>query len=88
MALILFTRSRAPLMKTSRSLKNEFRKGKFCASVLFSGSVVFVYVSGDRIKLTVAPLASKGVSIDSGYPGVDPVGFSGRSWMTHKDTSR
>ncbi|XP_075963542.1 mitochondrial proton/calcium exchanger protein isoform X7 [Anarhichas minor] len=28
MALILFTRSRAPLMKTSRSLKNEFRKGK------------------------------------------------------------
>ncbi|XP_067335279.1 mitochondrial proton/calcium exchanger protein isoform X2 [Channa argus] len=28
MALILFTRSRVPLMKTSRSLKNEFRKGK------------------------------------------------------------
>ncbi|XP_037550442.1 mitochondrial proton/calcium exchanger protein isoform X2 [Nematolebias whitei] len=28
MALILFTRSRAPLMKTSRSLKNELRKGK------------------------------------------------------------
>ncbi|XP_027856929.1 mitochondrial proton/calcium exchanger protein isoform X4 [Xiphophorus couchianus] len=28
MALILFTRSRTPLMKTSRSLKNEFRKGK------------------------------------------------------------
>nr|XP_020459858.1 LETM1 and EF-hand domain-containing protein 1, mitochondrial isoform X2 [Monopterus albus] len=28
MALILFARSRAPLMKTSRSLKNEFRKGK------------------------------------------------------------
>ncbi|XP_033843915.1 mitochondrial proton/calcium exchanger protein isoform X1 [Periophthalmus magnuspinnatus] len=28
MALILFTRTRAPLMKTSRSLKNEFRKGK------------------------------------------------------------
>ncbi|XP_008301608.1 mitochondrial proton/calcium exchanger protein isoform X2 [Stegastes partitus] len=28
MALILLTRSRAPLMKTSRSLKNEFRKGK------------------------------------------------------------
>uniref|UniRef100_A0A8D3A165 Mitochondrial proton/calcium exchanger protein n=1 Tax=Scophthalmus maximus TaxID=52904 RepID=A0A8D3A165_SCOMX len=26
MALILFTRSRAPFMKTSRSLKNEFRK--------------------------------------------------------------
>ncbi|KAM9354478.1 mitochondrial proton/calcium exchanger protein isoform 2-T2 [Pholidichthys leucotaenia] len=28
MALILFTRSRAPLMKTSRSFKNEFRKSK------------------------------------------------------------
>uniref|UniRef100_A0A3P8S3M3 Mitochondrial proton/calcium exchanger protein n=1 Tax=Amphiprion percula TaxID=161767 RepID=A0A3P8S3M3_AMPPE len=28
MALILLTRSRAPLMKTSRSLKSEFRKGK------------------------------------------------------------
>ncbi|XP_034713708.1 mitochondrial proton/calcium exchanger protein isoform X5 [Etheostoma cragini] len=28
MALILFTRSRAPLVKTSRSLKNEFKKGK------------------------------------------------------------
>ncbi|CAG5866867.1 unnamed protein product [Menidia menidia] len=28
MALILFTRSRTPLIKTSRSLKNEFRKGK------------------------------------------------------------
>ncbi|KAM9842752.1 mitochondrial proton/calcium exchanger protein isoform 2-T2 [Aulostomus maculatus] len=28
MALILFTRSRAPLMKTSRSLKSDFRKGK------------------------------------------------------------
>ncbi|XP_072313455.1 mitochondrial proton/calcium exchanger protein isoform X2 [Eucyclogobius newberryi] len=28
MALILFTRTRAPLMKTSISLKNEFKKGK------------------------------------------------------------
>ncbi|KAM3833904.1 mitochondrial proton/calcium exchanger protein [Diretmus argenteus] len=28
MALILLTRSRAPLMKTSRSIKSEFRKGK------------------------------------------------------------
>ncbi|KAM8917446.1 mitochondrial proton/calcium exchanger protein isoform 2-T2 [Spinachia spinachia] len=28
MALILFTRSRAPLMKTSRSLKSDFKKGK------------------------------------------------------------
>ncbi|KAM6961099.1 mitochondrial proton/calcium exchanger protein [Aplochiton taeniatus] len=28
MALILFTRSRSPLIKTSRTLKSEFRKGK------------------------------------------------------------
>uniref|UniRef100_A0A3Q2CFZ5 Mitochondrial proton/calcium exchanger protein n=1 Tax=Cyprinodon variegatus TaxID=28743 RepID=A0A3Q2CFZ5_CYPVA len=33
MALILFTRSRTPFMKTSRSLKNEFRKGKGKVSV-------------------------------------------------------
>ncbi|XP_070835113.1 mitochondrial proton/calcium exchanger protein isoform X2 [Chaetodon trifascialis] len=36
MALILFTRSRAPLMKTSRSLKNEFRKGKLQDGACFS----------------------------------------------------
>uniref|UniRef100_A0A8D3CNK4 Leucine zipper-EF-hand containing transmembrane protein 1 n=1 Tax=Scophthalmus maximus TaxID=52904 RepID=A0A8D3CNK4_SCOMX len=36
MALILFTRSRAPFMKTSRSLKNEFRKGKLQDGSCFS----------------------------------------------------
>ncbi|XP_031436762.1 mitochondrial proton/calcium exchanger protein isoform X2 [Clupea harengus] len=36
MALILFSRSRAPLMKTSRSLKNEFRKGKLTESTCFN----------------------------------------------------
>ncbi|XP_070698847.1 mitochondrial proton/calcium exchanger protein isoform X2 [Pempheris klunzingeri] len=36
MALILFTRSRAPLMKTSRSLKNEFRKGKLQDGACFN----------------------------------------------------
>ncbi|XP_075873386.1 mitochondrial proton/calcium exchanger protein isoform X2 [Nelusetta ayraudi] len=36
MALILFTRSRAPLVKTSRSLKNEFRKGKLQDTSCFS----------------------------------------------------
>ncbi|XP_060938210.1 mitochondrial proton/calcium exchanger protein isoform X2 [Limanda limanda] len=36
MALILLTRSRAPLMKTSRSLKNEFRKGARQDGVCFS----------------------------------------------------
>ncbi|XP_058471098.1 mitochondrial proton/calcium exchanger protein isoform X2 [Solea solea] len=36
MASILFTRSVAPLMKTSRTLKNEFRKGKLQDGACFS----------------------------------------------------
>ncbi|XP_048060107.1 mitochondrial proton/calcium exchanger protein isoform X2 [Megalobrama amblycephala] len=36
MASILLTRSRTPLMKTSRSLKNEFRKGKLSEGVCFN----------------------------------------------------
>ncbi|XP_063040118.1 mitochondrial proton/calcium exchanger protein isoform X2 [Engraulis encrasicolus] len=36
MALILFTRSRTPLMHTSRSLKNEFRKGKLTEGACFN----------------------------------------------------
>ncbi|CAJ1074661.1 mitochondrial proton/calcium exchanger protein isoform X2 [Xyrichtys novacula] len=36
MALILFTRSRAPLVKTSRSLKSEFRKGKLQDGACFN----------------------------------------------------
>ncbi|XP_069391653.1 mitochondrial proton/calcium exchanger protein isoform X6 [Paralichthys olivaceus] len=40
MASILFTRSRAPLMKTSRSLKNEFRKGKRQDGACFNCSAV------------------------------------------------
>ncbi|XP_068436877.1 mitochondrial proton/calcium exchanger protein isoform X3 [Clinocottus analis] len=54
MALILFTRSRAPLMKTSRSLKNEFRKSKGrvqdgacfnCTALRLSSQTRFVQVS-------------------------------------------
>uniref|UniRef100_A0A3B4B510 Mitochondrial proton/calcium exchanger protein n=1 Tax=Periophthalmus magnuspinnatus TaxID=409849 RepID=A0A3B4B510_9GOBI len=50
MALILFTRTRAPLMKTSRSLKNEFRKGKDgtcmnCAAVRLSSQNVLSQLS-------------------------------------------
>lgn len=83
MALILFTRSRAPLMKTSRSLKNEFRKGKFCVSLLQCNTVVCVYyANGDGIKLTVAILASRGVSTEAGGPGLALFGFSGTRWMT------
>ncbi|XP_039527815.1 mitochondrial proton/calcium exchanger protein isoform X2 [Pimephales promelas] len=36
MASILLTRSRTPLVKTSRSLKNEFRKGKLSEGVCFN----------------------------------------------------
>ncbi|CAM4727362.1 unnamed protein product [Leuciscus chuanchicus] len=36
MASILLTRSRTPLMKTSRSLKNEFRKGKLSEGICFN----------------------------------------------------
>uniref|UniRef100_A0A672S575 Mitochondrial proton/calcium exchanger protein n=1 Tax=Sinocyclocheilus grahami TaxID=75366 RepID=A0A672S575_SINGR len=36
MASILLTRSRTPLLKTSRSLKNEFRKGKISESTCFN----------------------------------------------------
>ncbi|XP_068436876.1 mitochondrial proton/calcium exchanger protein isoform X2 [Clinocottus analis] len=52
MALILFTRSRAPLMKTSRSLKNEFRKRRVqdgacfnCTALRLSSQTRFVQVS-------------------------------------------
>lgn len=36
MASILLTRSRTPLLKTSRSLKNEFRKGKLSEGLCFN----------------------------------------------------
>ncbi|XP_043110829.1 mitochondrial proton/calcium exchanger protein isoform X3 [Puntigrus tetrazona] len=36
MASILLTRSRTPLLKTSRSLKNEFRKGRLSESACFN----------------------------------------------------
>ncbi|XP_067278120.1 mitochondrial proton/calcium exchanger protein isoform X4 [Pseudorasbora parva] len=36
MASILLTRSRTPLLKTSRSIKNEFRKGKLSEGVCFN----------------------------------------------------
>uniref|UniRef100_A0A671XLQ2 Mitochondrial proton/calcium exchanger protein n=1 Tax=Sparus aurata TaxID=8175 RepID=A0A671XLQ2_SPAAU len=48
MALILFTRSRAPLMKTSRSLKSEFRKGKLSIlNVYRYNSAVCVYYANE-----------------------------------------
>ncbi|XP_062379729.1 mitochondrial proton/calcium exchanger protein isoform X2 [Sardina pilchardus] len=75
MALILFTRSRAPLMKTSRSLKNEFRKGKFtegacinCTSLRLSSH------SPDVLRGGPASLA----------PSCSPDPFS--AWMSTRDS--
>uniref|UniRef100_A0A3P9NHG6 Mitochondrial proton/calcium exchanger protein n=1 Tax=Poecilia reticulata TaxID=8081 RepID=A0A3P9NHG6_POERE len=57
MALILFTRSRTPLMKTSRSLKNEFRKQflRTCADVFrLLPFLVFIIVPFMEFLLPVA----------------------------------
>ncbi|KAF7657572.1 hypothetical protein LDENG_00024450 [Lucifuga dentata] len=73
MALILFTRSRAPLMKTCRSLKNELRKGKLqdgacfnCTALRLSGQKL----DGLRIS-SLAHASSFGSSLllSDGYMG-------------------
>ncbi|XP_076156558.1 mitochondrial proton/calcium exchanger protein isoform X2 [Alosa pseudoharengus] len=75
MALILFTRSRAPLMKTSRSLKNEFRKGKF--------------TEGACINCTSLRLSSHSPDVLRGGPvslasSCSPDPFS--AWMSTRDS--
>lgn len=66
MALILFTRSRAPLVKTSRSLKNEFRKGK--CSYQFVTAVCWCACNAYRgvMTLAVSTLASRGDQTEPG----------------------
>lgn len=63
MALILFTRSRAPLVKTSRSLKNEFRKGKLQDTSCFSCTALRLsthhsLVRADELRLGAPPSIS------------------------------
>ncbi|XP_046873215.1 mitochondrial proton/calcium exchanger protein isoform X2 [Hypomesus transpacificus] len=59
MALILFTRSRAPLMKTSRSLKSEFRKGKLQDGSSLSCSALKLSIHRDALQAgSVAPAPS------------------------------
>ncbi|XP_031729031.1 mitochondrial proton/calcium exchanger protein isoform X2 [Anarrhichthys ocellatus] len=69
MALILFTRSRAPLMKTSRSLKNEFRKGKVQDGACFNCTAL--RLSSQTRLGSFAQVSSLGPSVPSsdGYVG-------------------
>uniref|UniRef100_A0A3Q3XRB4 Mitochondrial proton/calcium exchanger protein n=1 Tax=Mola mola TaxID=94237 RepID=A0A3Q3XRB4_MOLML len=74
MALILFTKCRAPLMKTSRSLKNEFRKGKLqdgacfsCTALRLSNGIVGPTQSLDSQRIHCALLL--GASTSS-YPAI------------------
>ncbi|XP_034418817.1 mitochondrial proton/calcium exchanger protein isoform X1 [Cyclopterus lumpus] len=69
MALILFTRSRAPLMKTSRSLKNEFRKGKVQDGACFNCTAL--RLSSQTRLGSFAHVSSLGSSVPSldGYVG-------------------
>ncbi|KAJ8281436.1 hypothetical protein GJAV_G00067670 [Gymnothorax javanicus] len=65
MALILFTRSRSPLMKTSRSLNKDFRKGKLhdgvcvnCLTLRLSSQRATQHTEGGHVSaLSVSPSA-------------------------------
>ncbi|XP_069016885.1 mitochondrial proton/calcium exchanger protein isoform X2 [Embiotoca jacksoni] len=86
MALILLTRSRAPLMKTSRSLKNEFRKSKeklqdgscfSCTTLRLSAPKL------DGLRLgSLASASSFGSSLPSSDEHVAPCPSSD-SWWPH-----
>ncbi|XP_039992741.1 mitochondrial proton/calcium exchanger protein isoform X2 [Xiphias gladius] len=73
MALILFTRSRAPLMKTSRSLKSEFRKGKLQDGACFNCTALRLSSQKlDGLRLgSLAQVSSFGPSLplSDGYVG-------------------
>ncbi|XP_065822134.1 mitochondrial proton/calcium exchanger protein isoform X2 [Labrus bergylta] len=74
MALILFTRSRAPLMKTSRSLKNEFRKGKLQDGACFNCTALRLSSQKlDGLRLG-SPVSSFGPShpLSDGFIGPSP----------------
>ncbi|XP_051945746.1 mitochondrial proton/calcium exchanger protein-like isoform X3 [Xyrauchen texanus] len=60
MASILLTRSRTPLLKTSRSLKNEFRKGKLTEGACFSCTALRLITNSSPVALggSVWPHAS------------------------------
>ncbi|XP_077093530.1 mitochondrial proton/calcium exchanger protein isoform X3 [Siphateles boraxobius] len=67
MASILLTRSRTPLMKTSRSLKNEFRKGKLSEGVCFNCTALRLATNSSHGVLggSMWPHASSGLYLDN-----------------------
>ncbi|XP_028981303.1 mitochondrial proton/calcium exchanger protein isoform X3 [Esox lucius] len=76
MALILLTRSRTPLMKTSQSLKSEFRKGKLQDGSCFSCSALRLSsqsrMDGDRLVFrgsSLTPPTSIGPSLHTTSDG-------------------
>ncbi|XP_041809715.1 mitochondrial proton/calcium exchanger protein isoform X4 [Chelmon rostratus] len=73
MALILFTRSRAPFMKTSRSLKNEFRKGKLQDGACFNCTALRLSsqkLDGLRLgSLSQLPSSGPSLPLSDGYVG-------------------
>ncbi|XDV50089.1 hypothetical protein PO909_019207 [Leuciscus waleckii] len=77
MASILLTRSRTPLMKTSRSLKNEFRKGKLSEGICFNCTA-----------LRLATNSSHGVLGGSMWPHASSVLFLDNSSALQQRLSR
>ncbi|KAG1950747.1 mitochondrial proton/calcium exchanger protein isoform X4 [Pimephales promelas] len=67
MASILLTRSRTPLVKTSRSLKNEFRKGKLSEGVCFNCTALRLTTNSSHGALggSMWPHASSVLYLDS-----------------------
>ncbi|KAK6304933.1 hypothetical protein J4Q44_G00255190 [Coregonus suidteri] len=83
MALILLTRSRTPLMKTSRSLKSEFRKGKLQDGSCFSCTSLRLFspsrMDGDRLVFrggSLAPPSSLGPSLHTASDGYRVPGYA------------
>ncbi|XP_058650941.1 mitochondrial proton/calcium exchanger protein isoform X4 [Onychostoma macrolepis] len=77
MASILLTRSRTPLLKTSRSLKNEFRKGKLPESTCFNCTA-----------LRLATNSSPGVLGGSVWPHASSVLYHDNSSSLQRRLSR
>ncbi|XP_045579776.1 mitochondrial proton/calcium exchanger protein isoform X2 [Salmo salar] len=74
MALMLLTRSRTPLMKTSRSLKSEFRKGKLQDGSCFSCTSLRLSsqrMDGDRLVVRGGSLAPPSFLVPSLHTASD-----------------
>uniref|UniRef100_A0A8C1UP08 Mitochondrial proton/calcium exchanger protein n=1 Tax=Cyprinus carpio TaxID=7962 RepID=A0A8C1UP08_CYPCA len=66
MASILLTRSRTPLLITSRSLKHEFRKGKLSESACFNCTALRLATNSPGVLAgTIWPHASSALYLDS-----------------------